>query len=131
MCPMTPSSHKFDQCRLWKNIPIIVDVIMMRHFCIVGMLHGDALQIGKLLKEHPVCSTIRVRGTVESCPLLKLAGLLTVPSDPGRIFVKIHFKRIKMNLTEPVHIVADREWIWLQQQEMASAINNLSRSELF
>jgi hypothetical protein len=46
------------------------------------MLQGDALQIGILLKEHPACSMIIVRGIVEPFLLFKVI-LLTERRDRG------------------------------------------------
>jgi hypothetical protein len=114
--------NKLDQRLVWKLLPIVVVLVA---FSISGMLQSDALQIGILLKEHPVCSMIMVRGIVVSFLLLKLAVLLTVCSDWGRFIAKIHSKGIKMNLAEAGHAVVNPEFIWLHQTEIASAIDYL------
>jgi hypothetical protein len=112
--------NKLDQRLLWKHRPIAITIF------ISGMLQGDVLQIGILLKEHPVCSTIMARGIFEPCHLYKLDVLLAVRSDWGRSVCKRHSKGINMNLAEVGHAVVDREWIWLPQREHASAIGYLS-----
>jgi hypothetical protein len=62
------------------------------------MLQGDALQIRILLKEHPDCSIIIMRGIVEPILLLTMTVLLTVRRDWGRFVAKVHSKGIKMKL---------------------------------